>query len=137
MKELTDVYSIKEADGDLNLDKPLLVEFTDEDEWAAWMERNDPVLHIELRRLCDLLLIAPLSANTMAKVSHGMCDNLLTSLVRCWDYKALKPIIVAPAMNTMMYEHPFTEMQEKVMRDTLGINIIPTVSKVLMCGDSG
>lgn len=87
------------------------MEFRDEDEWASWTKREDNVLHIELRRLSHLLLIAPLTANTMAKVSHGMCDNLLTSVFRCWDIKNIKskPIIVAPAMNTMMYEHPFTD----------------------------
>ena len=66
-------------------------------------------MHIELRRYCDLLLIAPLSANTMGKIANGLCDNLLTSLVRAWDFKKPKPVIVAPAMNTMMYEHPLTQ----------------------------
>lgn len=62
---------------------------------------GDPVLHIELRRWADVLVLAPLSANTMAKVAHGLCDNLLTSVVRAWDYA--KPMIVAPAMNTYMW----------------------------------
>ena len=42
-----------------------------------WSGRGDPVLHIELRRWADLLLIAPLDANTLAKIAGGLCDNLL------------------------------------------------------------
>ena len=53
-----------------------------EDEWHAWKEVGDPVLHIELRRWADCLLIAPLSANTLAKIAQGFCDNLLTCVVR-------------------------------------------------------
>ena len=90
--------------------KPVLLEFKDEDEWTAWTTRDDNVLHIELRKVSNILLIAPLSANTMGKLANGLCDNLLTSVSRCWDVKSKsKPFIVAPAMNTMMYEHPITE----------------------------
>jgi phosphopantothenoylcysteine decarboxylase len=96
------------------------------------------VLHIELRRLASALLIAPLSANTLAKIANGMCDNLLTSVVRCWDLKSgKKPFIVAPAMNTMMYDHPITDMQLKFLADNLKIKVLPTAYKVLMCGDEG
>lgn len=66
-------------------------------------------MHIELRKWADCLLIAPLSANTMAKISNGLCDNLLTNVARAWDYN--KPMILAPAMNTMMYENPITKKQ--------------------------
>ena len=90
--------------------KPVLLEFKDEDEWTAWTTRDDNVLHIELRKVSNILLIAPLSANTLGKLANGLCDNLLTSIARCWDVKSKsKPFIVAPAMNTMMYEHPITE----------------------------
>ena len=67
------------------------------------------MLHIELRKLASILIIAPLSANTMGKIANGLCDNLLTCIARCWDLKR-NPFIVAPAMNTMMYEHPITEI---------------------------
>ena len=114
---------------------PMFVTFTDQEEWTAWTQREDPVLHIELRRLAHVLLIAPLSANTLAKLANGMCDNLLTSVFRCWDFK--KPVIVAPAMNTMMYEHPFTEKQLAVLGKELGVNVLDTAFKKLMCGDEG
>ena len=51
--------------------------FTDADEWAIWSQKGDPVLHIELRKWADILLIAPLDCNTLAKLSVGMCDNLV------------------------------------------------------------
>lgn len=61
--------------------------FVDEDEQKRWNHRGDPVLHIELRKWADALLIAPLSANTLAKISNGLCDNLVTLAARCWDMK--------------------------------------------------
>ena len=76
----------------------------DADEWGAWRGRGDPVLHIELRRWGDVLLLAPLDANTLAKMAAGLCDNLLTCVARAWDRS--KPVLFAPAMNTAMYEHP-------------------------------
>ena len=88
---------------------PVFVQFDDKDEWAAWNKREDYVLHIELRKIASILLIAPLSANTMGKIANGLCDNLLTCIARCWDIKH-DPFIVAPAMNTMMYEHPITDL---------------------------
>lgn len=59
--------------------------FFDEDEWAHPWTRGSPILHIELRRWASLLVIAPLSANTLAKITGGFSDNLLTSVVRAWD----------------------------------------------------
>lgn len=50
-------------------------------------------MHIELRRWADVLLIAPLSANTLAKAAGGLCDNLLTCVVRAWDFS--KPMLVS------------------------------------------
>ncbi len=93
-------------------------------------------MHIELRKLSSILLIAPLSANTMGKIANGLCDNLLTCVARCWDLKN-HSFIVAPAMNTMMYEHPITEYQLKLLSETLKIKVLPTLSKKLMCGDEG
>lgn len=114
----------------------MLVEFADQDEWSAWTNRTDVVLHIELRRIAAALLIAPLSANTLGKIANGLCDNLLTSVVRCWDI-GKKPLVVAPAMNTMMYEHPITDIQITFLREKLLIKVLPTCCKKLMCGDEG
>uniref|UniRef100_A0A5F9C6H5 Flavoprotein domain-containing protein n=1 Tax=Oryctolagus cuniculus TaxID=9986 RepID=A0A5F9C6H5_RABIT len=51
--------------------------YSDADEWEMWKQRCDPVLHIDLRRWADLMLVAPLDANTLGKVASGICDNLL------------------------------------------------------------
>jgi phosphopantothenoylcysteine decarboxylase len=87
-----------------------------------------------LRKWADCLIVAPLSANTMAKVVNGLCDNLLTNIIRAWDYG--KPIIVAPAMNTLMYENPITNKQINKMKK-MGIKIIDPIEKMLMCGERG
>lgn len=113
------------------------VVFRDRDEWASWKGVGDAVLHIELRKWAAAFLIAPLSANTLAKVSNGICDNLLTSIVRAWDHS--RPLILAPAMNTLMWANPLTEKQLKLCADLMGSyeNIIPPIEKKLACGDVG
>jgi len=111
-----------------------VVILNDEDEWNSWKKMHDPVLHIELRKWADLIVIAPLSANTMAKLANGLSDNLLTCIARAWDFG--RPFLVAPAMNTFMWDHPHTEKHLKVLK-SLGIQIIPPISKVLACGDIG
>ena len=79
----------------------------DQDEWpAGGYRRGDPVLHIELRRWAELFLIAPLDANTLAKLACGLSDNCLTCVARAWD--PARPVVLAPAMNTLMWEHPLT-----------------------------
>ena len=103
-------------------------------EWQQWQKLGDPVLHIELKKWADILLIAPLSANTLAKLSCGQCDNLLTSICRAWSFN--KPIYVAPAMNTLMWQHPVTA--ENLLRlGSWGYQIINPISKMLACGDEG
>ncbi|XP_060207081.1 probable phosphopantothenoylcysteine decarboxylase [Lycium barbarum] len=108
--------------------------YTDEEEWSTWKKIGDSVLHIELRRWADIMVIAPLSANTLGKIAGGLCDNLLTCIIRAWDYN--KPLFVAPAMNTLMWNNPFTERHLMII-DELGISLIPPVSKRLACGDYG
>ena len=106
---------------------------TDEDEWT-WKKRGDSILHIDLCKDNDVLVIAPLSANTLAKISHGLCDNLVTCVVRAWNYD--KPLILAPAMNTKMWENPLTRPQLDIMT-SMGASIISPIEKLLMCGDRG
>jgi len=108
--------------------------FTDDDEWNSWTKRGDPVVHIELTKWADLFLIAPLDANTLAKISNGICDNLLTCCVRAWDIS--KSLLFCPAMNTKMFNHPLTESQIKILLGW-GYILIPTVEKTLVCGDTG
>ncbi|XP_065889818.1 phosphopantothenoylcysteine decarboxylase-like [Dysidea avara] len=108
--------------------------YSDQDEWK-WSKRGDPVLHIELGKWADLMLIAPLDANTLAKLANGICDNLLTCIARAWDLT--RPLIVCPAMNTRMWTHPFTARHLSVLREELGFHEVPPIFKTLVCGDSG
>uniref|UniRef100_A0A3B5LNP1 Phosphopantothenoylcysteine decarboxylase n=1 Tax=Xiphophorus couchianus TaxID=32473 RepID=A0A3B5LNP1_9TELE len=108
--------------------------YTDKDEWELWTDRSDPVLHIELRRWADLLIIAPLDANTLGKIASGICDNLLTCVVRAWDTS--RPLLFCPAMNTAMWMHPITAQQVSRLKE-FGYVEIPCISKKLVCGDEG
>jgi phosphopantothenoylcysteine decarboxylase len=135
--------------------------FFDDDEWPGKDEgvkyqRDDPVLHIELRRWADLLLVAPLDANTLAKFANGLADNCLTSVWRAWEPE--RPIVLAPAMNTLMWQHPLTARHfrqlvadpsgapggtdpdavvEWINRTQKHLRIVPPQTRRLACGDVG
>ena len=94
--------------------------------------------------------MAPLDANTLAKLANGICDNLLvkvffslvqkfysflqTCTARAWDMN--KPFLVAPAMNTQMWEHFFTS-KHLANLESLGYKIILPIQKKLACGETG
>lgn len=82
-----------------------------------------------------MLVVAPLSANSLAKLANGLCDNLLTCIVRAWD--PAKPMLLAPAMNTLMWANPFTARHLNEVRSVYGAQVIDVVSKKLACGDVG
>lgn len=88
----------------------------------------------QLRKWADLLLIAPLSANTLAKLAGGHADNLLTCVARAWTFS--KPLLLAPAMNTAMWEHPITAVHLGVLAAWGARTVMPVV-KLLACGDEG
>uniref|UniRef100_T1HR01 Flavoprotein domain-containing protein n=1 Tax=Rhodnius prolixus TaxID=13249 RepID=T1HR01_RHOPR len=83
--------------------------YTDEDEWNLWQRRGDPVLHIDLTKWADVLVVAPLDMNTLAKIAVGICDNLLTCIVRAWNIK--KPLILCPALPAEATEQILTKLQ--------------------------
>lgn len=126
--------------------------YQDEDEWAEpFWTRGASILHIELRRWAHLLVIAPLTANTLAKIAGGFADNLLTSVVRAWDINPgtakRARIIVAPAMNSSMWAHPVTAKQIRVLEEEWGVGgadpgqgwmeVLRPQVKTLACGDVG
>ncbi|PIK54312.1 putative phosphopantothenoylcysteine decarboxylase [Apostichopus japonicus] len=108
--------------------------FTDDSEWEIWQKMSDPVLHIELRRLADVMVVAPMDANTLAKSAGGICDNLLTCVMRAWDNH--KPLLFCPAMNTFMWDHPITGSQINILK-SWGYHEVPCIKKKLACGDEG
>jgi phosphopantothenoylcysteine decarboxylase/phosphopantothenate--cysteine ligase len=73
---------------------------------------HDPISHLELVRRCEVLCVAPASANTLAKLAHGLADNLLTSATLA----ASAPLVLAPAMNDRMWEHPATRANLETLR---------------------
>jgi len=136
--------------------------YRDEDEWKVPWTRGAPILHIELRRWADALVIAPLSANTLAKLANGISDSLLASVVRAWQVdgnpssglqtkadevvlaegncKRQKVITVAPAMNTAMWRHPLTALHLKEMHAKglfHWVEVLRPVERELACGDTG
>ena len=85
--------------------------------------------HISLGDEADIMVIAPASANTISKISGGICDNLLTSIACAFT----KPVIIAPAMNTNMWENPI--FQENLAK--LHYTILEPESGYLACGYEG
>jgi phosphopantothenoylcysteine decarboxylase len=111
--------------------------FRDKDEWpVGGYHRNDPVRHIEFRTWADALLIAPLSANTLAKMAYGMCDNFLCCIARAWPKG--KPVVLAPAMNTEMWNDPITQEHLVALQKRFhALTVVQPISKLLACGDIG
>ncbi len=80
---------------------------------------HDPLSHLQLVANADAFLIAPASANTIAKLAHGLADNLLTSAALA----ATCPVVLAPAMNNAMYEHPATQASLALLRER-GVHVV-------------
>src|SRR3954466_1203103 len=80
----------------------------------------------------DLFVIAPLSANTLAKLAHGLADNVLTQLALAYR----GPMLVAPAMNVRMWEHPATQANAELLRSR-GLELIGPEAGELAEGETG
>ena len=94
---------------------------------------HEPLSHLELVANAELYLIAPASANTIAKLAAGLADNLLTSCALA----ASCPVVLAPAMNGRMYEHPATRANLRTLRER-GVSIVePGVGRLSSVGEQG
>lgn len=90
------------------------------------------VEHVSLAKQTDVFLVAPASANVIAKAAHGIADDMLTTTLlacRC-------PKIFAPAMNTRMYENPIVQDNISTLKD-YGMEVVTPASGYLACGDTG
>lgn len=102
---------------------PVLIDLFDESSWAN---------HVMLGRWADVMIIAPLSCNTLAKMSNGYCDNLLMAVY----LSATCPVMVAPAMDEDMWLHPSTKLNiDKIV--AFGNTVIPVENGELASGLSG
>ena len=108
----------------LSANKVYLDEFTDS-------ERGE-VVHIELARWADAIVIAPATANTIAKVANGIADNLLTSVLLA----TAVPVVLAPAMNCQMWANAMTQENLKKL-EKYWYTVVQPVTGDLACGDGG
>lgn len=95
-------------------------------------DADDPVKHITLAKMADLFLIAPCTANVIAKLSVGIADDLLTSIALA----TTAPILLAPAMNVNMYENIHTQRNIGSLKEA-GVHFVEPDNGYLACGDSG
>jgi phosphopantothenoylcysteine decarboxylase/phosphopantothenate--cysteine ligase len=94
---------------------------------------HDPISHLALVERADVYAIAPATANTLAKLAHGMADNLVTSAALA----ATCPVVVAPAMNNHMWEHPATRANLDTLR-ARGVTVVePGVGELASKGEYG
>ena len=95
--------------------------------------QHNPIAHLELVRRCDALCVAPASANTIAKLAHGMADNLLTSAALACTAR----LVVAPAMNNHMYEHSATRANLELLRARGALIVEPETGRLASRGEWG
>ena len=88
--------------------------------------------HIRLSREADIVVVAPASANIMAKLTYGLCDDLASTVLMATD----KPVIVVPAMNQMMWQNAATQENAATLRRR-GIDILGPASGTMACGETG
>ena len=91
--------------------------------------------HIEWAKWADIVVVAPLSANSLAKIAHGICDDLLSTTICATPQST--PILLCPAMNTHMWLHPMTQRNVRILTESERFNWEMPVEKRLACGDVG
>ncbi len=102
------------------------------DQWDARVMNS--MAHINLTREADAFIVAPCTANFMAKLAHGLADDLLSSL--CLARPAHMPFMVAPAMNVEMWQNPATQRNVAQLRED-GIGILGPIAGSQACGEIG
>jgi phosphopantothenoylcysteine decarboxylase / phosphopantothenate---cysteine ligase len=100
------------------------------DQWDPRVDNS--MAHIELTRSADLLLVAPATADFLAKAAHGLADDLLATMCVARDC----PLLVAPAMNRQMWEHAATQRNVRQLQDD-GVALIGPLAGEQACGETG
>jgi phosphopantothenoylcysteine decarboxylase/phosphopantothenate--cysteine ligase len=95
-------------------------------------EHDTSIEHISLARRGDVLLVAPATANILAKFAHGIADDFLSTLY----VSTTAPVVVAPAMNVEMWRHPATQANLKVL-EARGVHVVQPEAGYLACGEVG
>ena len=120
----------------LNFISPLVIETLSENKiYCEQFKSRDDVEHISLANWADIFVIAPISANTISKLALGLADNLLSSVFCAYlGYK--KPILLAPAMNTGMWENPIIQNHIETLKK-YNCDFIEPQEGFLACGTEG
>ncbi|MQP66723.1 bifunctional phosphopantothenoylcysteine decarboxylase/phosphopantothenate--cysteine ligase CoaBC [Niveispirillum sp. SYP-B3756] len=123
------------TDGGAQFVTPLTLQAVSEDKvyrdlWSLTDESE--MGHIQLSRSADVILVAPATANILARMAHGLADDLATTVLLATD----KPVLVAPAMNVRMYEHPATQANLALLAGR-GVGIIGPDDGAMACGEFG
>src|SRR3989344_436730 len=101
-------------------------------DYKDYIKKNKPIKHISFADIADLFLICPATANTIAKISHGIADDLLTSSILA----TLAPVVICPAMNVKMWNNPLTQENVAKLRK-LGYIFVEPEYGDLACGYKG
>jgi len=96
------------------------------------LRADSRITHVEDAQDADILVVAPATANTLAKMANGIADNLLTSMILAFG----KTVVIAPAMNTNMWDHPATQHNVALLRER-GVFVVEPGAGELACGDYG
>jgi phosphopantothenoylcysteine decarboxylase/phosphopantothenate--cysteine ligase len=97
------------------------------------LPEHEPLSHLELVARAEVYAIAPASANTIAKLAAGLADNLLSSCALAADC----PLVIAPAMNSRMYEHPATQANLRTLRERGALIVAPDSGRLASKGEQG
>ncbi|HOK96441.1 MAG TPA: flavoprotein [Anaerohalosphaeraceae bacterium] len=102
---------------------------------SLWHGQDDfKIGHIQIADWAEMVVVAPATANLIAKAANGICDDLLTTtLCACWD----KKVLLAPAMNSRMWANPIVQRNLSILTDLLKIHLVGPETGRLACGTEG
>jgi len=102
--------------------------------WDTMWDSEGRMPHIDLPRWCECMLVAPATADVLGKIALGLADDLMTTIALALERD--RPLLVAPAMNTQMWEHPAVQHNLHTLRER-GVTVIDPVLGDLACKEQG